>query len=68
MAMTTMKMTGIVLAVAGIGLAAWGYHLSGSVESHITQALTGSNTDKVMSFYISGAASFVVGAFLFLKK
>ena len=63
-----MKIIGIVLAVAGIGLAIWGYQLSGSVGSQITQAVTGSDTDKVMTLYIAGAVSLVVGLFLFIKK
>jgi len=33
---TTMKIIVIVLAVLGIGLAIWGYQLSGSVGSKIT--------------------------------
>ncbi|MDZ7661881.1 DUF3185 family protein [Thiohalophilus sp.] len=65
---TTMKIIGIVLVVLGIGLAIWGYQLSGSVGSEITQAVTGSDTDKVMTFYIAGAISFVVGIYLFAKK
>ena len=65
---TTMKIIGIALVVLGIGLAIWGYQLSGSVGSQITQAVTGSETDKVMTFYIAGAASFFVGIYLFLKK
>jgi Protein of unknown function (DUF3185) len=63
----SMKILGIVLVVVGLGLAFWGYRLSGSVGSHITQAVTGSDTDKVMMFYISGAACFVVGLFLSKK-
>ncbi|WP_394707301.1 DUF3185 family protein [uncultured Desulfobacter sp.] len=51
-----------------MGLAIWGYQLSGSVGSQITQATTGSNTDKVMTFYIAGAISFVVGIYLFSLK
>ena len=54
--------------VLGIGLAIWGYQLSGSVGSQITQAATGLNTDKVMTFYIAGAISFVVGIYLFSLK
>jgi hypothetical protein len=65
---TTMNIIGIVLVVSGIGLAIWGYQLSGSVESQITQAVTGSDTDKVMTFYITGAISFVVGIYLLIKK
>ncbi len=62
------KIIGISLLVLGIGLAFWGYQLSGSVGSQITQTLTGSDTDKVMTLYIAGAVSFVVGLFLYNKK
>ncbi|WP_373035594.1 DUF3185 family protein [Sulfurimonas sp.] len=62
------KIIGIVLAILGIGLAIWGYQLSGSVGSQITQAVTGSDTDKVMTFYIAGAVSFFVGIYLFRKN
>ena len=34
----TMKIIAIVLVVLGIGLAIWGYQLSGSVGSQITQS------------------------------
>ena len=63
-----MKIIAVMLMVIGAGLAFWGYQLSGSVGSQITQALTGSNTDKVMTLYITGAASFVVGIYLLAKK
>ncbi|HEY9052127.1 MAG TPA: DUF3185 family protein [Gammaproteobacteria bacterium] len=65
---TTKKIIGIALAITGLGLALWGYQLSGSVGSQITQAVTGSDTDKVMTFYIAGAVSFVVGIYLFTKN
>ena len=64
----SMKIIGLALVVVGVGLAVWGYQLSGSVGSQITQAVTGSDTDKVMTYYILGAASFVVGLYLFSKK
>lgn len=64
----TMKIIGMALVVTGVGLALWGYQLSGSVGSQITQAVTGSDTDKVMIFYISAAVSFVVGIYLYTKK
>ncbi|MDH5435699.1 MAG: DUF3185 family protein [Gammaproteobacteria bacterium] len=63
-----LKITGIALMVTGIGLGYWGYELSGSVESQITQTLTGAATDKVMQFYIGGAVSFIVGLYLFIKN
>ena len=59
---------GIVLIVAGIGLAFWGYQMSGSLGSQVNQALNGSYTDKVMIVYIVGAASFIAGLFLLMKK
>lgn len=63
-----MKIAGIILIVVGGGLAIWGYQLSGSVGSQITEAVTGSETDKVMTLYIAGAASFVAGLFLVVKN
>jgi uncharacterized protein YjeT (DUF2065 family) len=66
--MATKRIIGIVLAVAGVGLAYWGYRLSGGVGSQLNQAFSGSPTDKVMAFYIGGAVSLAVGLFLLLKK
>lgn len=62
------KIIALVLSVVGIGFLIWGYQLSGSVGSQVTQAVTGSDTDKVMTYYIFGAVSFVVGIFLFRKN
>jgi uncharacterized membrane protein len=67
-ATSIMKILGIALLVLGIGLAFWGYQLSGSVGSEITETITGSSPDKVMTLYIAGAVSFVVGLFLYTKK
>ncbi|MGC2048413.1 MAG: DUF3185 family protein [Gallionella sp.] len=61
------KIIGIVLVVSGIGLAFWGYRLSDSVGSQLTHTITGSYTDKIMTFYISGAVSFVIGIYLLVK-
>jgi hypothetical protein len=63
----TTRIIGIALLVIGLGLAFWGYRLSGSVSSQITHAITGSDT-KVMTFYTGGAVGIVVGLFLFIKK
>ena len=62
------KAAGIILVVAGIGLAYWGYQISASVGSQLRQAVTGSHSDEVMIRYIAGAASLAVGLFLVLKK
>ncbi len=64
----TMRIIGIALMVIGLGLAFWGYRLSDTFGSRITHAFTGSYTDEVMAFYLSGVASFVAGMFLSLKK
>jgi uncharacterized protein YjeT (DUF2065 family) len=66
--LSAMKIVGIALVVAGIGLAFWGYQLSGSVSSQITHAFTGSDPDKVMTFYIGGAVSLVVGVYLLIRR
>ena len=65
---STKKIISIALMVIGIGLAFWGYQMSGSVGSKLTQTITGSYTDKVMALYIGGAVSFVVGLYLYIKK
>ena len=65
---STKKIIGIALVVVGLGLAFWAYRLSGSVGSQVTEALTGSPTDRIMTFYIGGAVSLVVGLFLLFKK
>ena len=63
-----MKIVAIVLVVVGIGLAVWGYRLSGGFGAQLSQAVTGSPTDKIMAFYIGGAASLLVGLYLLFKK
>jgi len=68
MTKSSMKIISIVLMASGIGLASWGYNLSGGFGSQVTQAFTGSPTDKVMMFYIGGAVSFATGLFLYIKK
>ena len=57
----------IVLIVLGIGLAFWGYQQSGSVGSQLNQALNGAPADNVMMYYIGGAISIAVGAFLLFR-
>lgn len=62
------RVLGIALLVLGVGLAFWGFQLSESIGSQLTEVVTGSETDRVMMFYIGGAVSFAVGLYLFLKK
>ncbi|MFT7003568.1 MAG: hypothetical protein ACJAWW_000918 [Sulfurimonas sp.] len=65
---TIIKIIGLILIVVGIGFAVWGYQLSGSVGSQVTQAITGADIDKVMTYYIFGAVSFIVGIYLLRKN
>lgn len=62
------KLVGIILMVIGIGLAYWGYDMSGSFDSQFNQAFSGSSSNAVLMRYIGGAASFAAGLFLFIKK
>lgn len=64
----TMRIIGIALAVIGLGLAFWAYRISDTFGSRITHAIMGSYSDREMAFYISGAACFIAGIFLLLKK
>lgn len=64
---SSIKLTGIVLIVLGIGLAFWGYDISGSIGANINEALTGAEPDKVMLLYIAGAISFIAGIYLAVK-
>jgi hypothetical protein len=62
------QLAGIVLIVVGVGLAIWGYQMSGSFESRINEIFSGSPTDNVMFRYIGAAVCVAAGAFLFMKK
>ena len=64
----SMKVLGIVLVVLGFGLAFWGYDLSGSFGSQVTQAFTGSDSEEVRNFYIGAAVSIIMGLLLIIKK
>jgi len=65
---TLTRVVGLALLVGGIGLAWWGYEMSGSIGSKITHTFTGSYSDEVMMRFIGGAVAGVVGLFLLLRK
>ncbi len=65
---TMLRLISIALIVVGIGFGIWAYQISGSMGSQLSQTLTGSHSDKVMTLYISGAVSLAIGLFLFLRK
>ena len=62
------KLIGLVLLVAGLGLAFWGYQMSGSFAAKLSRGLNGTLPDAVMYRYIGGAISSVAGLFLLAKK
>ena len=64
----TNKLLAIILIAVGIGIAYWGYTMSGSFDSQINQAFTGSASDGVMIRYIAGVALIAGGLFLFIKR
>ena len=65
---SNMKLASIGLMVVGAGLAIWGNQKSGGLESKITSALTGSQSDNVMMLYIGGAVCIAIGVYLYIKK
>jgi len=54
------------LVVIAVDLAYWAYRMSGSVGSQLTEAVTGSPSDRIMIYYT--AVSAAVGVFLLVKK
>jgi len=62
-----LKVLGLALLVVGAGLGYWGYELSGSLASQLTEAVSGAMPDAVMVRYIGGAVCGVVGVFLVAK-
>ena len=65
---TMITLIGLVLLVGGAGLAYWGYQMSHSFASNLSQAFTGALPDAVMYRYIGGAVSGVAGLYLLVKK
>ena len=61
------RILGIALLVIGAGLLWWGYQLSDSIGSQLTETISGAMPDDVMIRYISGAVSFAVGLYLLIK-
>jgi len=62
------SLLGIVLVVAGAGLAFWGFQKSEGLQSQLSSTFTGSHTDNVMMLYIGAGVCVVVGIVLLPKK
>lgn len=55
---------GIILLIVGVGIAFWGYQMSGSLHGQLTRAFSGAPSNKVMMMYIGGAVCAAVGLFM----
>lgn len=64
--MTEKKLVGLILLAVGAVLLYFGYNASQSVGSQFKEAWSGSMSDKAMLYYLGGAVSLAVGAFLTL--
>ena len=63
-----LKIIGVAMLVLGLGLGYWGYEISESLGSQLSETMMGSPSDEVMWRYIGGAVSSVVGLLLIVKK
>jgi uncharacterized membrane protein len=61
---STKKILSFLLIVAGLAMLFQGYQLSDSVDSQITEVITGSSSDEVIMFYVGGVVSLIVGIIL----
>ena len=58
---SVMTVIGLALLVGGAGLAYWGYQMSHSFASNLSQAFTGALPDAVMYRYIGGPSAVLRG-------
>ncbi|ACE82667.1 DUF3185 family protein [Cellvibrio japonicus] len=66
--MNPIRIIGLALIVLGVALGYMGYQESESVASQVSEAVTGTGTDRSMMLMIGGAISLVVGLVLGVKK
>ena len=67
--MSNKKLAGFVLIGLGAVLLYFGYNASQSLGSSLKQAWSGSMSDKATMFYVAGAVSAAIGAYLaFMTK
>lgn len=57
------KSVGMILIVAGIALALWGYDIYDSASSHVSRALSGETPIKAWAGLIGGAVCLLIGVF-----
>jgi hypothetical protein len=66
--MQTNKIIGLLMLVAGLGLAFWGWEMSESFGSALSSRLSGSMPDEVMYRYVGGGILAAVGTLLVMKN
>lgn len=66
--MNPKALLGVALLVGGLILLYFGYNASESVTEGVTEAVTGSYSDKTMYFLIGGAVAAVVGLVMLVRK
>lgn len=66
--MNAIKIIGAALIILALGLGYTGLQESQSVASQVSEAVTGTGTDRSISLLIGAAVSFVVGLLLLLKR
>jgi drug/metabolite transporter (DMT)-like permease len=66
--MSTKRLIGIALLVAGIILLVLGYQSSQGLDDQITEAITGEFTDRTLWYWISGGISSVLGLVFLSSK
>lgn len=57
------RLIGLVLLVVGALLLYWGYQTHESLQSQLTEAVTGTPSDKAMWLLVGGAACAIAGLF-----
>ena len=66
--MNPKALLGVALLVGGLILLYFGYNASESVTEGVTEAVTGSYSDKTMYFLVGGAVAAVVGLVMLVRK
>jgi cytosine/uracil/thiamine/allantoin permease len=61
------RAVGVALIIIGVVLLIWGVNASNSFGSEVSEAFTGSPTDRAIWLIVGGIASAVVGLFLTLR-
>jgi hypothetical protein len=66
--MNPKALLGVALLVGGLILLYFGYNASESITEGVTEAVTGSYSDKTMYFLVGGAVAAVVGLVMLVRK